>query len=210
VLPYIRAGPRRRRLSGREVFHGFSQMGAMRDAAVAACQPFDFVLSPVTAPVPSLPGRVGQPDQRPGAPLEHIAFTLPFNMSEQPAASVDAATHAAGCRSACRSPAAATTTWACCGWRAPGSGCAAASGPGRCRRADRARAVRRRQGRGGAARAARCIPRPVDAGNPCGSGEAARATRPSSALWRMMSFYDTPLADLDAPSPPTPAGPCRT
>jgi hypothetical protein len=34
-------------------------------------------------------------------------------------------------------------------------------------------------------------------GNPCGSGnpDALRATE--QALWRMMSFYDTPLADLD-------------
>ena len=68
VLPYIRAVGRASgaRLTATEVFHGYSQMGAMRDAAVAACQPFDFVLSPVS-PVPTLRRRVGEPDQRPAA-----------------------------------------------------------------------------------------------------------------------------------------------
>src|SRR5438552_1791704 len=51
VLPFIvewaRGGAA---LSGAQVFHGYSQMAAMRDAAVAACQPFDVVLSP-TAPI---------------------------------------------------------------------------------------------------------------------------------------------------------------
>src|SRR5687768_3144948 len=51
VLPFIadwaRGGAG---LSGEQVFHGYSQMGAMRQAAVAACRPFDFVLSP-TAPI---------------------------------------------------------------------------------------------------------------------------------------------------------------
>jgi aspartyl-tRNA(Asn)/glutamyl-tRNA(Gln) amidotransferase subunit A len=55
VLPFIRdwvaAGSR---ASTHELFQGFSQIGALRDAAVAACQPFDFVLSPV-APIASYP-----------------------------------------------------------------------------------------------------------------------------------------------------------
>jgi Asp-tRNA(Asn)/Glu-tRNA(Gln) amidotransferase A subunit family amidase len=89
VLPYIRqwvaAGAR---LSAAEVFNGYSQMAAMRDAAVAACQPFDFVLSPVS-PVPSYPAEWASPVNDPERPFEHIAFTLPFNMSEQPAASIN-------------------------------------------------------------------------------------------------------------------------
>lgn len=88
VLPYIRdwiaAGAT---LSGTDVFHGYSQMGAFRDAAVAATQPFDFVLSPVS-PVPSFPAEWASPIDDPGRPFEHIAFTLPYNMSEQPAVSV--------------------------------------------------------------------------------------------------------------------------
>ena len=35
-------------------------------------------------------------------------------------------------------------------------------------------------------------------GNPCGSASNAARDHAERALWRMMSFYDTPLADLDA------------
>jgi hypothetical protein len=35
-------------------------------------------------------------------------------------------------------------------------------------------------------------------GNPCGSASAAARDAAEQALWRMMSFYDAPLADLDA------------
>ncbi len=90
VLPYIvdwaRGGAG---LSGERVFRGFSQMAALRDAAVAACAPFDFVLSP-TSPIPPFAAELPSPTNDPAHPLEHIGFTLPFNMSEQPAASVHA------------------------------------------------------------------------------------------------------------------------
>ena len=76
-----------RELSGADVFHGFSQMGAIRDATVAATLAFDFVLSP-TCPVPTFAAEWASPINDPGRPFEHIAFTLPFNMSEQPAASI--------------------------------------------------------------------------------------------------------------------------
>jgi aspartyl-tRNA(Asn)/glutamyl-tRNA(Gln) amidotransferase subunit A len=82
-------------LSGPEVFHGYSQMAALRDAAVAATQPFDFVLSPVS-PVPSFPAEWASPINDPARPFEHIAFTLPYNMSEQPAVSVHCGFTAAG------------------------------------------------------------------------------------------------------------------
>ncbi|MCE2659899.1 MAG: amidase [Rubrivivax sp.] len=90
VLPYIRQWiARGERLSGAEVFHGFSQMQAFRDAALAATQPFDAVLSPVS-PVAGYPAEWAGPTNDPEQPLEHIAFTVPYNMSEQPAISVDA------------------------------------------------------------------------------------------------------------------------
>jgi aspartyl-tRNA(Asn)/glutamyl-tRNA(Gln) amidotransferase subunit A len=89
VLPYIRqwvaSGAQ---LTASEVFHGYSQMAALRDAAVAACQPYDFVLSPVS-PVPSFAAEWASPLNDPQRPFEHIAFTLPYNMSEQPAASIN-------------------------------------------------------------------------------------------------------------------------
>ena len=89
VLPYIRewvapaAG-----YSAAEVFRGFSQIAALRDATVAACAPFDFVLSPV-APMPTFPAEWAGPLNDPSRAMHHIGYTLPFNMSEQPAASVD-------------------------------------------------------------------------------------------------------------------------
>ena len=96
VLPYLRAWVASgARLSAAQVFHGYSQMGALRDAAVTACQPFDFVLSPVS-PVPSFAAEWASPLDDPERPFEHIAFTLPFNMSEQPAASIDCGHTAAG------------------------------------------------------------------------------------------------------------------
>jgi len=53
VLPYIREWAEGgSALSGAEVYEGMSQMMAIRNAALAACRGFDFVLSPV-APVPA-------------------------------------------------------------------------------------------------------------------------------------------------------------
>ena len=89
MLPYIRRWiASGERLTGAEVFRGFSQIAVLREAAVAACAPFDFVLSPVS-PVASFPAEWASPLNDPERPFEHIAFTLPFNMSEQPAASID-------------------------------------------------------------------------------------------------------------------------
>lgn len=89
ILPFIvewaRGGAN---LTGEQVFHGYSQMGAMRDAAVAACAAYDFVLTP-TAPIPAFAAELPCPTNDPARPFEHIAFTLPYNMSEQPAASID-------------------------------------------------------------------------------------------------------------------------
>lgn len=96
VLPYIRewaeAGAR---LDGAAVYRGFAQIGAMRDAALAASAPFDYLISP-TAPVAAYPAELASPNHDPQAPFEHIAYTVAFNMSEQPAVSVNAGYTAAG------------------------------------------------------------------------------------------------------------------
>ena len=89
VLPYIRQwADGGARLTATELYHGYSQMAALRDAAVVACQPYDFVLSPVS-PVVTYAAEWAGPTNDPAQPLEHIAFTLPFNMSEQPSASIN-------------------------------------------------------------------------------------------------------------------------
>ena len=89
VLPFIlewaRGGAG---LSGEAVFKGYSQMAAMREAAVAASAPFDFVITP-TSPIPAFAAELPMPTNDPARPFEHIAFTLPYNMSEQPAASIN-------------------------------------------------------------------------------------------------------------------------
>ena len=96
VLPYIRSwAAGGAALTGAQVFRGYSQMGALRDAAVAATQRFDFMLAPVS-PVVSFPAGFASPLDDPARPFEHIAFTLPFNMSEQPAVSVNAGYTEAG------------------------------------------------------------------------------------------------------------------
>jgi Asp-tRNA(Asn)/Glu-tRNA(Gln) amidotransferase A subunit family amidase len=96
VLPYIRewVAPAAD-YTGAQVFHGYSQMGVLRDAAVAATRGLDALLSPVS-PVPAFPAEWASPLNDPQRPFEHIAFTLPFNMSEQPAIAVPWSFTAAG------------------------------------------------------------------------------------------------------------------
>ena len=96
ILPFIVAWARGGAgLTGEQVFNGYSQTLAIRAAAVAACQPFDFVLSPV-APMPAFAAELPCPTNDPARPFEHIAFTLPYNMSEQPAVSIDCGHTASG------------------------------------------------------------------------------------------------------------------
>ena len=96
VLPYLRdwVAPATD-YTGAQVFHGYSQMGALRDAAVAATRGFDALLSPVS-PVATFAADWASPLNDPQRPFEHIAFTLPFNMSEQPAIAVPWSFTAAG------------------------------------------------------------------------------------------------------------------
>ena len=67
----------------------------IREAGRDAFAPFDFVLSP-TAPVAAFPADFASPVNDPARPFEHIAFTVPWNMTEQPAASINCGYTAAG------------------------------------------------------------------------------------------------------------------
>lgn len=90
VLPYIFAWAERgRRLTGAQVYRGMSQMLSIREAALKASAPFDFVLSPVS-PVPSFAAGLASPLDDPERPFEHIVFTVAANMSDQPAISIHA------------------------------------------------------------------------------------------------------------------------
>jgi aspartyl-tRNA(Asn)/glutamyl-tRNA(Gln) amidotransferase subunit A len=90
VLPFIAewCSWRAHAFSGRDVMHAYGQVMALREAAVAASAPFDYVLSP-TSPILAYEAELPSPNNDPRDALPHIAFTVPWNMSEQPAASLN-------------------------------------------------------------------------------------------------------------------------
>src|SRR3954451_6318438 len=88
VLAYLRAWMEPAAgFTGTEVFDGFSQMDAMSIAVRDAIGELDVLLSP-GAPVPASGAELPSPAGDPARALEHIAFTVPFNMSGHPAISV--------------------------------------------------------------------------------------------------------------------------
>jgi Asp-tRNA(Asn)/Glu-tRNA(Gln) amidotransferase A subunit family amidase len=96
VLPYIRDwADSGTGLSGAQAFAAFSQFHATRVVTVKACAAYNYVLSP-TSPMPAFAAELPSPTNDPLRPLEHIAFTVPFNMSEQPASSVNCGYTASG------------------------------------------------------------------------------------------------------------------
>ena len=90
VLPFIAEWCtwRATAFSGRDVMQAYAQVMAMREAAVAATLVHDFILSP-TSPILAYEAELPAPGSDPRNALPHIAFTVPYNMSEQPAASVN-------------------------------------------------------------------------------------------------------------------------
>jgi aspartyl-tRNA(Asn)/glutamyl-tRNA(Gln) amidotransferase subunit A len=89
ILPFIRAwGESAAGFDGETVFHGFSQTLNMHKAAVAATLPFDVVIAP-TAPITAFAAELASPSDDPLDPFPHIGFTVAFNMSEQPALSIN-------------------------------------------------------------------------------------------------------------------------
>jgi len=96
VLPFVRDWAESANdFSGQHVLRGFNQTLAMAKAAVEATHPFDYVLSP-TAPMTAFPAEWPSPSRDPLNPFPHIGFTVAFNMSEQPAASVNCGFDAEG------------------------------------------------------------------------------------------------------------------
>src|SRR5262245_1317730 len=96
VLPFIAAWCRRaEKLTAVDALRALGQVFAMREKAVAAIQAFDFLLMP-TSPITAYAAEEATPGDDPAKPFEHIAFTAPFNMSEQPACSLCAGYDADG------------------------------------------------------------------------------------------------------------------
>ncbi len=71
-----------------EVLQGYSQIQVIATAVDSAFADYDFIISPV-APITAFPADLAYPSRDPNKPFEHIAFTLPYNMSAHPAASVN-------------------------------------------------------------------------------------------------------------------------
>jgi aspartyl-tRNA(Asn)/glutamyl-tRNA(Gln) amidotransferase subunit A len=90
VLPFIAEWCtwRAAAFSGRDVMQAYGQVMALREAAVAATLAYDFILSP-TSPILAYQAELPAPGNDPRNALRHIAFTVAYNMSEQPAASIN-------------------------------------------------------------------------------------------------------------------------
>lgn len=90
VLPYIEEWASGAAvLTGSQVIDAYQQVQAMRAATIFATRGYDVVLSPV-APVAAFPAHWHGPTNDPATALDHIAYTAPYNFSEQPAATVNA------------------------------------------------------------------------------------------------------------------------
>jgi aspartyl-tRNA(Asn)/glutamyl-tRNA(Gln) amidotransferase subunit A len=89
TLPYIlRWAEAGAKLSGLDVVRGFNATMAIRTAAAKLFCDLDYVVSPVS-PVVNFSAEFASPINDPEKPFEHIAYTLPWNMSENPAASIN-------------------------------------------------------------------------------------------------------------------------
>ncbi|HVK30913.1 MAG TPA: amidase [Burkholderiaceae bacterium] len=73
-------------LTPEDTFRAFTRMQALRAATVAATQPFDYVLSPVSPVLPFAAEAINSGSEN---LLKDSHFTSVFNQSEQPAASIN-------------------------------------------------------------------------------------------------------------------------
>jgi aspartyl-tRNA(Asn)/glutamyl-tRNA(Gln) amidotransferase subunit A len=89
ALPYIykwaEAGAK---LSGVDAVRGFNATMAIRAAAAKLFCDLDYVISPVS-PVVNFPAEFAAPLNDPEKPFEHICYTVPWNMAENPAVSIN-------------------------------------------------------------------------------------------------------------------------
>ena len=89
ALPYILTWAERgAKLTGVEAINGFNQTMTIRAAAAKLFCELDYLLSPVS-PVVNFPAEFAAPLNDPHKPFEHIGYTLPWNMSENPAVSIN-------------------------------------------------------------------------------------------------------------------------
>ncbi|TSA51801.1 MAG: amidase [Actinobacteria bacterium] len=90
LLPFVHAWLSKGEGVGSEqLMRSFNRILEVRKVTQAATEKFDFVLSPV-APCLTFPVNLAMPSNDPDHSLSNVAFTLPFNLSDQPAASINA------------------------------------------------------------------------------------------------------------------------
>lgn len=90
VLPYVANWCRRGSdVPGTKVLQCYQQVMRMQEITVAATAPYDYVVSPV-APLPAFAAEQPMPYPDDGHGMGHIGFTVPYNMSGQPASSINA------------------------------------------------------------------------------------------------------------------------
>ncbi|KAB1946985.1 amidase [Brevibacterium linens] len=88
ILPYIRQWAQDGAdTSGVELMRCYHSVQEIRRRTITATAEFDLVISP-TAPDAAFPAEQPMPYPQVHEPMGHIGFTMPFNMSEQPAATV--------------------------------------------------------------------------------------------------------------------------
>src|SRR3954466_5886386 len=78
------------KVSGVEAIRGFNQTMELRRVAALLFGKIDYLISP-TAPIPAFAAERASPGDNPEKPFEHICFTVPWNFTEQPAISINAA-----------------------------------------------------------------------------------------------------------------------
>jgi len=89
ILPYIREWVEAARgYDGLSVYTGFDQIIRMKELGNRHFAGLDFLLSPV-APQPAFAAELPGPTNDPARPFEHIGFTVAYNMTDQPAASIN-------------------------------------------------------------------------------------------------------------------------
>ena len=96
TLPYIYQWAEKGvKLSGVDVVRGFNATMAIRAAAARLFCELDYVISPVS-PVVKFNAELASPLNDPAKPFEHICYTVPWNMAENPAVSINGGYDAAG------------------------------------------------------------------------------------------------------------------
>jgi aspartyl-tRNA(Asn)/glutamyl-tRNA(Gln) amidotransferase subunit A len=96
ALPYIyQWAEAAAKLSGVDVIRGFNVTMAIRAAAAKLFADLDYVVSPVS-PVVNFAAEVASPLNDPAKPFEHICYTVPWNMAENPAISINGGFSASG------------------------------------------------------------------------------------------------------------------